>query len=153
MVLIAIFSQYLKNVKIPVCRVTRKDGCSMYKLPFFKLFPVGIFFMLFFCSFPICVFFHKIQPSLIDVFKCRIEMTVLLLLGFFLKILLALISAWVICGILTAAGAFPEQGKWGSDARTDTKIDVLEKALWFRFPYPGIFSYRNRLETIKLKKK
>ncbi|XP_052721968.1 solute carrier family 23 member 1-like [Crassostrea angulata] len=91
MVLIAIYSQYLKNVKIPVCRVTRRDGCSMYKLPFFKLFPI----------------------------------------------LLALISAWVICGILTAAGAFPEQGKWGSDARTDTKVDVLEKALWFRFPYPG----------------
>lgn len=89
--LIAIFSQYLKKVKIPVCRVTRKNGCSMYKLPIFKLFPI----------------------------------------------LLALISAWAICGILTAAGAFPEQGKWGSAARTDAKIDVLEKSLWFRFPYPG----------------
>lgn len=41
--LIAIFSQYLKKVKIPVCRVTRKNGCSMYKLPIFKLFPVSIF--------------------------------------------------------------------------------------------------------------
>lgn len=82
----------------------------------------------------------------------RIEITVLLLFllfVFYFKILLALISAWVICGILTAAGAFPEQGKWGSDARTDTKVDVLEKALWFRFPYPGIFSYRNHLQTIK----
>ncbi|XP_078326657.1 solute carrier family 23 member 1-like [Crassostrea virginica] len=88
---IALCSQYLKKVSIPVCRITRKEGCSMYKLPIFKLFPI----------------------------------------------LLALLSAWMICGILTAAGAFPEEGQWGSGARTDTKLDVLRKAEWFRFPYPG----------------
>ncbi|XP_060067638.1 solute carrier family 23 member 1-like [Ylistrum balloti] len=92
MVLIALFSQYLRNISIPFCRYSRQDGCGTYKLPIFKLFPV----------------------------------------------LLAMLSAWGICGILTAAGAFPtEHTGWGYDARTDIKLSVLSDSKWFRFPYPG----------------
>ncbi|XP_048774661.1 solute carrier family 23 member 1-like isoform X2 [Ostrea edulis] len=91
MFLIALFSQYLRNISIPVCKITRKDGCSVYKLPIFKLFPI----------------------------------------------LLALLTAWMICAILTATGALPEKEGWGYAARTDVNADVLKKALWFRFPYPG----------------
>ncbi|XP_062620724.1 solute carrier family 23 member 2-like [Saccostrea cucullata] len=91
MFLIALFSQYMRNLSIPVCKVTRKDGCSIYRLPIFKLFPI----------------------------------------------LFALLTAWIICAILTAADALPEKGKWGYAARTDVNTEVLDKALWFRFPYPG----------------
>ncbi|OWF56540.1 solute carrier family 23 member 1-like [Mizuhopecten yessoensis] len=84
MVLIALFSQYLRNITLP--------RCGSYKLPIFKLFPV----------------------------------------------LIAMMSAWGICGILTAAGVFPtDQNGWGYEARTDTKLDVLRDSKWFRFPYPG----------------
>ncbi|XP_033762509.1 solute carrier family 23 member 1-like isoform X2 [Pecten maximus] len=92
MVLIALFSQYLRDISIPVCRFSRETGCGTYKLPIFKLFPV----------------------------------------------LMAMLTSWGICGILTAAGAFPtESTAWGYDARTDTKLNVLSDSRWFRFPYPG----------------
>ncbi|XP_033761401.1 solute carrier family 23 member 1-like isoform X2 [Pecten maximus] len=92
MFLIALFSQYLRNVTIPVCEYRRGKGCSTYKLPIFKLVPV----------------------------------------------LLAMVVAWGICAILTAAGAFPtDSGGWGYKSRTDTKISVIADAQWFRFPYPG----------------
>lgn len=95
MFLITICSQYLKNVKIPCCTVSRENGsssCRTTGLPIFSLFPV----------------------------------------------LLAMIISWVICAILTVTDVLPnDPGKWGYSARTDIKIDVLEKAKWFRFPYPG----------------
>ena len=49
-----------------------------------------------------------------------------------------MIVSWVICVILTVAGAFPDDPKaWGYNARTDIKTDVLYESKWFRFPYPG----------------
>ena len=58
------------------------------------------------------------------------------------QVLLAMIIAWVICEILTATNALPDvPGKWGYNARTDTKIYVLQKSEWFRFPYPGLFGF------------
>ena len=54
------------------------------------------------------------------------------------QVLLAMITSWIICVILTAAGVFPEtEGKWGYKARTDINTEVLHKSEWFRFPYPG----------------
>ncbi|OWF47685.1 Solute carrier family 23 member 1 [Mizuhopecten yessoensis] len=92
MFLIALFSQYLREVNIPVCQYQRGKGCGTYKLPIFKLIPV----------------------------------------------LLAMVVAWGICAILTAAGAFPDESTgWGYKSRTDTKISVISDAQWFRFPYPG----------------
>ncbi|WAQ93888.1 S23A2-like protein [Mya arenaria] len=92
MFLIALFSQYMRNIKIPCCTSERGKGCTTTRMPIFSLFPV----------------------------------------------LLAMVLSWVICVILTAAGAFPEDKKaWGYYARTDIKTDVLYKSEWFRFPYPG----------------
>ncbi|XP_046566148.1 solute carrier family 23 member 1-like [Haliotis rubra] len=90
--LIALFSQYLRNVRVPCATYSRQDGCSRTSLQLFNLFPV----------------------------------------------LLAIVSAWVICVILTVTGALPDDPKgWGYQARTDIRTDVLYKASWFRFPYPG----------------
>ncbi|ESO97393.1 hypothetical protein LOTGIDRAFT_231570 [Lottia gigantea] len=64
--------------------------------------------------------------------------TVALIVIFSQYIMLAIVTAWVICIILTASGALPDdKNGWGYKARTDVKIAVLEKADWFRFPYPG----------------
>ncbi|KAK3587962.1 hypothetical protein CHS0354_014481 [Potamilus streckersoni] len=92
MFLIALFSQYLRKVNVPLCTVVKGCGFKRVDVPIFNLFPI----------------------------------------------LMAMITAWVICAILTVAGAFPADSKaWGYDARTDTKVDVLFKSDWFRFPYPG----------------
>ena len=50
--------------------------------------------------------------------------------------ILAIVTAWMFCVILTESGAV------GKDfgARTDAKMDVLAQASWARFPYPGITS-------------
>ncbi|XP_060606902.1 solute carrier family 23 member 2-like [Ruditapes philippinarum] len=38
--LVIVFSQYLKNIKIPICRVDKKHGCVKTDLAFFNIFPV-----------------------------------------------------------------------------------------------------------------
>ena len=51
---------------------------------------------------------------------------------------------WLLCFILTVAGAFPEDDtEYGYEARTDIRLDVLEKTSWIRFPYPGIYEPRH----------
>ena len=47
--------------------------------------------------------------------------------------------SWAVCGVLTATDAIPDDpDHWAYLARTDVKNDVIRKADWFRFPYPGI---------------
>ncbi|XP_070209980.1 solute carrier family 23 member 1-like isoform X2 [Littorina saxatilis] len=55
------------------------------------------------------------------------------------NVLLAVIVAWLLCYIFTITDVFPsvESKKWGYLARTDLQSDVIGKAPWFRFPYPG----------------
>jgi len=51
---------------------------------------------------------------------------------------MAIISSWVICAIITAAGGFPsDPDNPNYLARTDRELSVLKEAKWFRFPYPG----------------
>ncbi|XP_065054008.1 solute carrier family 23 member 1-like isoform X2 [Rhopilema esculentum] len=53
-------------------------------------------------------------------------------------ILLAIVLAWVVSAIVTAAGGFSSNPKAASySARTDSRIGVLKNADWFRIPYPG----------------
>ena len=47
-------------------------------------------------------------------------------------ILITILIMWGLCAILTVSGAFSKD----NGARTDTNIKILEKADWFRFPYP-----------------
>ncbi|CAB4006018.1 solute carrier family 23 member 2-like isoform X1 [Paramuricea clavata] len=48
-------------------------------------------------------------------------------------VVIAIATAWLFCLILTAAGAFDEDSK----ARTDARSAVLSDSPWFRIPYPG----------------
>ncbi|KAK2560598.1 Solute carrier family 23 member 2 [Acropora cervicornis] len=53
-------------------------------------------------------------------------------------IIMAIISSWIICAIITAAGGFPsDPDNPNYLARTDRELSVLKEAQWFRFPYPG----------------
>jgi nucleobase transporter 1/2 len=52
-------------------------------------------------------------------------------------VILAIILSWILCGILTATDAIPDDSShWSYHARTDVKIKVVSEANWFRFPYP-----------------
>ncbi|XP_057294071.1 solute carrier family 23 member 2-like isoform X2 [Hydractinia symbiolongicarpus] len=48
-------------------------------------------------------------------------------------VLFAIGISWAVSAIITAAGGFDDD----SLARTDRRLDVLKKAEWIRFPYPG----------------
>ncbi|XP_076349411.1 solute carrier family 23 member 2-like isoform X3 [Tachypleus tridentatus] len=48
-------------------------------------------------------------------------------------VLLTIVTAWVICFILTAAGALRST----NSARTDLHVQTMYSSPWFRFPYPG----------------
>lgn len=52
------------------------------------------------------------------------------------SILIGILVGWFVCGVMTAAGAFSPDDKL---ARTDTGLDAIRKADWFRLPYPGQF--------------
>ena len=66
------------------------------------------------------------------------------------QVLLAMLTSWLICVILTVAGVFPEtEGEWGYKARTDINSEVLHKSKWFRFPYPGKVMTPKRMLAVK----
>jgi len=53
-------------------------------------------------------------------------------------VILAVIVAWIISAVITAAGGFPSDPSVPQyAARTDARADVLKEAKWFRVPYPG----------------
>ncbi|XP_022342795.2 solute carrier family 23 member 2-like isoform X1 [Crassostrea virginica] len=55
-----------------------------------------------------------------------------------LPVILAVLLAWMVCGILTAADVFSDNPKaLDYQARTDANLNVLRNANWFFFPYPG----------------
>ncbi|XP_077195326.1 solute carrier family 23 member 1-like [Paroedura picta] len=89
---IVLFSQYLKNVPVPVPAYKKRRKCYISKIHLFQIFPV----------------------------------------------LLGLSISWLLCFALTVSNVFPSTPDvYGYPARTDSKGDVLSKAPWFRFPYPG----------------
>ena len=48
--------------------------------------------------------------------------------------------SWLLCHILTVTDVFPDDPDHANYfARTDAKIEVLEEAKWFFFPYPGMY--------------
>ncbi|XP_047452205.1 xan_ur_permease domain-containing protein [Mugil cephalus] len=55
-----------------------------------------------------------------------------------LPVLLGITLSWLICYILTSYNILPsEPEEYGYLARTDLKGDVIGRAPWFTFPYPG----------------
>ncbi|XP_078486668.1 solute carrier family 23 member 1-like [Ciona intestinalis] len=60
--------------------------------------------------------------------------------GFFrmFPVLIALLSAWLLCYIFTITNVFPnDPTKPYYRARTDIRSNVIHNSPWFRFPYPG----------------
>uniref|UniRef100_UPI0035901EB7 solute carrier family 23 member 1-like n=1 Tax=Myxine glutinosa TaxID=7769 RepID=UPI0035901EB7 len=52
-------------------------------------------------------------------------------------IVIAILTAWLFCFVLTILNIFPSDPKqYGFHARTDARGEVLSKAPWFRMPYP-----------------
>uniref|UniRef100_A0A8D2L0A7 Solute carrier family 23 member 1-like n=1 Tax=Varanus komodoensis TaxID=61221 RepID=A0A8D2L0A7_VARKO len=89
---IVLFSQYLKNVPVPLPSYNKSKKCHFSKIYLFQIFPV----------------------------------------------LFGLTLTWLLCFVLTITNVFPlDSNDYGYLARTDSKGDVLSKAPWFRFPYPG----------------
>ncbi|XP_073477891.1 solute carrier family 23 member 1-like [Aquarana catesbeiana] len=91
--LIVLFSQYLRNIPVPIPYYSKSNGKWQYSRAYiFQIFPV----------------------------------------------LFGITISWLICYILTITNVFPSSPKtYGYLARTDVKGNVLARAPWFRFPYPG----------------
>ena len=51
---------------------------------------------------------------------------------------------WGLCAILTATDVFDE----GDPSRTDTRMDILTDATWFRVPYPRNYLFTNHILLI-----
>ncbi|OWF55077.1 solute carrier family 23 member 1-like [Mizuhopecten yessoensis] len=55
-------------------------------------------------------------------------------------ILIALVVGWVMCAVLTTAGMFSmDRDHKDFYSRTDARTDIVQRASWFHFPYPGQF--------------
>ena len=60
------------------------------------------------------------------------------ILSLYSQILIGIIAGCILCVILTVTDAVPNDPKLRSFmTRTDARSDVLQKASWFNFPYPG----------------
>ncbi|XP_072051817.1 solute carrier family 23 member 2-like [Amphiura filiformis] len=56
-----------------------------------------------------------------------------------LEIIIAIITTWILCVILTVADVFPDDPTNPAyNARTDIKQDALVATPWFLAPYPGM---------------
>ena len=57
----------------------------------------------------------------------------------FLQVIFAIVITWLLSIILTATNVFPnDPTKWGYEARTDLRTEVIFMSPWFRVPYPGL---------------
>ncbi|CAI9715240.1 solute carrier family 23 member 1 isoform X4 [Octopus vulgaris] len=53
-------------------------------------------------------------------------------------LLLAVGIGWILCYIFTVTNYYPlDPNSRSFNARTDTKIDLIQRTPWFSFPYPG----------------
>ncbi len=54
-----------------------------------------------------------------------------------LQIVLAIMSVWLLCYILTLTNVLPsDPTAYGFQARTDARGDIMTIAPWIRIPYP-----------------
>ncbi|ELW68800.1 Solute carrier family 23 member 2 [Tupaia chinensis] len=120
--LIVLFSQYLKNVAVPVPVYGGERKCQTSKFYLFQVFPA---------------LQSRDSDSIVQRKNCSLEFAPRSA-NSAERVLLALCISWLICFILTVTNALPSAPTaYGYLARTDTKGSVLNQAPWFRFPYPG----------------
>ena len=116
---IALFSQYLTKIEIPVPGYSRGTGFHVGWYPLFRLFPVSTIALS---------TFRKVISYTSTIFMLCVS-----------QVILAIAASWIICAIITAAGGFPSDPSIPQYmARTDARTAVLKEAKWFRFPYPGL---------------
>lgn len=109
---LVIFSQYLRNLSLPLPFFTRSKGCHVVQSNLLKLFPVNEFYLINDFQNP-----HYRRHLLFEIPK---------------QVLITIVAAWLLCLILTAAGALPDDPtQVGYRARTDVKMDVLISSPWF----------------------
>uniref|UniRef100_A0A672HMT7 Solute carrier family 23 member 2 n=1 Tax=Salarias fasciatus TaxID=181472 RepID=A0A672HMT7_SALFA len=55
-----------------------------------------------------------------------------------MPVLLGILLSWLVCYLLTIYNVLPsDNNRYGYEARTDMKGNVLSEASWFMLPYPG----------------
>ena len=110
------------------------NSCTKWtNFPFFSVFPESAFCIRGTCLKLVhaCV---RVRASIQTLFS-HLRSCVMI----YLHTLFFICLMWLICYILTITGVLPsEPDKWGYEARTYTRIEVLNKARWFRFPNPRI---------------
>ncbi|XP_070370207.1 solute carrier family 23 member 1-like isoform X4 [Equus asinus] len=121
--LIVLFSQYLKNVAVPMPIYGREKKLHTSKFYLFQVFP----------WFPECPPLPRpLGGGCLGQGETHGED------ASFWQVLLSLCISWLLCFVLTVTNALPKDPTaYGYQARTDTKANVLSQAPWFRFPYPG----------------
>lgn len=121
--LITLFSQYLRHIPVPIPVYSRHTKLRFTRVYIFQILPVGVLF----------------SPEMIKSINF-FSQTLSQHLTFFiyLQVLLGIVFSWLICYILTAYDVLPTDPQYyGYLARTDLKKDVISKAPWITFPYPG----------------
>lgn len=129
------FSQYLRHIPVPFPVYSRHNKLRFTRVYIFQILPVGAHFSTSFSSIYIntysqlCSFSEAHSPF-----------------DFLTQVLLGIVFSWLICYILTAYDVFPTDPQhYGYRARTDLKKDVISKAPWVTFPYPGKRIQSNQL--------
>lgn len=121
--LITLFSQYLRHIPVPIPVYSRHKKLRFTRVYIFQILPVGVLF----------------PPEMMESINL-FSQTLSEHLTFFiyLQVLLGIVFSWLICYILTAYDVLPTDPQYyGYLARTDLKKDVISKAPWITFPYPG----------------
>lgn len=103
----------MSNVKIPILTVRKGNGLAVTWFRAFELFPVRLVH-------------HQISGRVLRNSYAKFFF-------YYSQVLLTIVIMWAVCGFLTAIDYFPK----GHPARTDSNIEIIEQAAWFRIPYPG----------------
>ncbi len=128
--LITLFSQYLRHIPVPFPTYSKDKKLHTSRIYVFQILPVCI-------TFPVC----NLLSEYVHFFSCfgLLEKTTeRIYFCIYLQVLLGISLSWLICYILTIYNVLPtDPDQYGYMARTDLKGDVISKAPWFTFPYPG----------------
>lgn len=122
--LIILFSQYLRHIPVPFPAYNKDKKLHTSRVYVFQILPV--------CIFLVC------QLLSLGSRRNKLCKTTKFFFTMYPQVLLGITLSWLICYILTTYNVLPAvPDKYGFQARTDLKGNVISQAPWFRFPYPG----------------
>lgn len=127
--MITLFSQYLRHIPVPIPAYSIHKKLQFTRVYIFQILPVGALF-----------------PRRNRISQCFFSEAISPFDFFYSQVLLGIVFSWLICYILTAYDVLPtDPQNYGYLARTDLKKDVISKAPWITFPYPGKRMLNNQL--------